>query len=250
MPGTATCGANAPLALARIAGLGWPGLEAGAVGGWWLRAGGGFTGRANSALPPAESGTDLDAVLARVGAWYAARGLPALVQVALPEQEVLRAALLARGYQESEPTEVLVAAIAAGAAPNADVQIAKHPSPGWRALSGRAEVVAGDATALAVLRAGPDPRFATLWVGGRPAAVCRIIIAEGWAGLSDVEVAPPLRRRGLASALVRHVLAWAATVGAACAYLQVSEANAPARALYDRLGFAVHHTYRYLRAPG
>jgi predicted GNAT family acetyltransferase len=26
--------------------------------------------------------------------------------------------------------------------------------------------------------------------------------------------------------------------------------NAPARALYARLGFATHHAYRYLAAPG
>jgi ribosomal protein S18 acetylase RimI-like enzyme len=34
------------------------------------------------------------------------------------------------------------------------------------------------------------------------------------------------------------------------AYLQVRGDNPPALALYDRLGFSAHHSYRYLRAGG
>jgi predicted GNAT family acetyltransferase len=36
--------------------------------------------------------------------------------------------------------------------------------------------------------------------------------------------------------------------GASAAYLQVETGNAAARALYDALGFADHHTYHYRRA--
>jgi ribosomal protein S18 acetylase RimI-like enzyme len=31
-------------------------------------------------------------------------------------------------------------------------------------------------------------------------------------------------------------------------YLQVLQANSPARGLFDRLGFTTHHEYRYLGA--
>ena len=39
---------------------------------------------------------------------------------------------------------------------------------------------------------------------------------------------------------------WGAAQGATTAYLQVPEDNVAARRLYERLGFATHHAYRYL----
>jgi ribosomal protein S18 acetylase RimI-like enzyme len=42
------------------------------------------------------------------------------------------------------------------------------------------------------------------------------------------------------------LVGWGAERGATTAYLQVLADNAPALALYDRLGFATHHAYRYL----
>jgi len=42
---------------------------------------------------------------------------------------------------------------------------------------------------------------------------------------------------------------WAAEQGAPSTYLQVMAKNAPAIALYEQLGFALHHTYCY-RSPG
>ena len=43
-----------------------------------------------------------------------------------------------------------------------------------------------------------------------------------------------------------ELLDWGAEQGATTAYLQVEADNDPALALYERLGFVTHHTYRYL----
>src|SRR4051794_39097267 len=43
----------------RVAALGWRALELESLGDWLLRAGGGFTGRANSALPLGSPGMEL-----------------------------------------------------------------------------------------------------------------------------------------------------------------------------------------------
>ena len=51
------------------------------AGGWLLRAGDGFTGRANSALAVGDPGVPLDDALAAVCDWYHARGLPAMLAV-------------------------------------------------------------------------------------------------------------------------------------------------------------------------
>ncbi|MEO6880145.1 MAG: GNAT family N-acetyltransferase, partial [Mycobacteriaceae bacterium] len=60
-------------ALEHAAALAWPGTEHTWLDGWLLRAGHGFTGRANSCVPLGDAPED---GVARVRDWYAARGLP------------------------------------------------------------------------------------------------------------------------------------------------------------------------------
>jgi ribosomal protein S18 acetylase RimI-like enzyme len=98
-----------------------------------------------------------------------------------------------------------------------------------------------------VLAAGPDPGFLSLEIDGTTAAICRVAVAEGWAGITAMEVALAYRRRGLARHLLRHAAAWAADRGAGQAYLQVDPDNVEALALYGALGFVEHHRYVYVR---
>lgn len=70
-----------------------------------------------------------------------------------------------------------------------------------------------------------------------------------WVGFRGIEVAPARRRQGLGLAVMAALLAWGAERGATTAYLQVLGDNEPALALYGRLGFATHHSYRYLAPP-
>jgi ribosomal protein S18 acetylase RimI-like enzyme len=70
-----------------------------------------------------------------------------------------------------------------------------------------------------------------------------------WVGFRGIEVAPEHRRQGLGVAVVAALLEWGAERGATTAYLQVLGDNAPAIALYERLGFTTHHSYRYLAPP-
>lgn len=61
-----------------------------------------------------------------------------------------------------------------------------------------------------------------------------------------VAVLPEARRRGLGAALVAEIEAAAAARGAEESFLEVAETNAPARALYARLGYrAVGRRPRY-----
>ena len=73
--------------------------------------------------------------------------------------------------------------------------------------------------------------------------------ADDWVGFRSIHVAPDHRRRGLALAVMAALVEWGAEQGATTAYLQVLGDNEPALALYDGLGFATHHAYRYL-TPG
>lgn len=70
--------------LEEVAADGWRGTEEESLGGWRLRAAGGFTGRANSALAVGDPGLPLPAAAAAVHRWYAARELPTMISVAYP----------------------------------------------------------------------------------------------------------------------------------------------------------------------
>jgi GNAT superfamily N-acetyltransferase len=73
--------------------------------------------------------------------------------------------------------------------------------------------------------------------------------ADDWVGFRGIEVVPAQRGRGLALAVMAALVEWGAAQGASTAYLQVLGDNAPARRLYEPMGFAPHHSYRYL-TPG
>ncbi len=64
-------------------------------------------------------------------------------------------------------------------------------------------------------------------------------------GLYDIYTVPHARGRGLARRLCQHLLVIARNRGAAHAYLQVDSDNAPARAVYFRLGFIDGYSYHY-----
>jgi GNAT superfamily N-acetyltransferase len=67
-------------------------------------------------------------------------------------------------------------------------------------------------------------------------------------GLYDVYTAPQARNLGLSRALCSALLQRAASQGARIAYLQVDGDNAPARAVYHRLGFSDGYRYHYRSA--
>jgi ribosomal protein S18 acetylase RimI-like enzyme len=238
------------LELERIAALGWPGIETADAGGWMLRAGNGWTGRANSALPLHPVAPDaLDAHLGRVAAWYVARDLPPLIQVPLPTRERLRSALVARDWVDRWGAVVLTAPIARvldtvdGLGPG-EVVIADEPTPAWLgAYHYRGGAL--PATAVDVLTAGSTPRFLSVVDQGATVAIARTAVAAGWVGLTAVEVDAGHRRRGLARRLLVAALEHAQAFGATAAYLQTEETNGAALRLYSSAGFTEHHRYRY-----
>ncbi|MDP3339032.1 ribosomal protein S18-alanine N-acetyltransferase [Frigidibacter sp.] len=72
----------------------------------------------------------------------------------------------------------------------------------------------------------------------------------GEAELLTLAVAPEARRAGIGARLLAGFLAEAAARGAETAFLEVAEDNQPARALYERAGFAPAGRRRaYYRHP-
>lgn len=238
----------------------WPAVEEAWQGGWLLRAGGGYTRRANSVQPVGPPDGPLPAAIERAAAWYRARALRPvfkLTDAAVPA--ALDDALAGAGWTIEVPTLVMVREPAA-----AGPEPAALP-PGYAlSLDGDAGADWADAYArwhglppssaerhLAIVRRIRPERAAARVrdAGGRLVAI-GLAVADGpWTGLFDLVTDPELRGRGLGRGLVRHLLAWGAARGAAAAYLQVEERNRGARRLYGHLGFVDAYRYRYRAAP-
>ncbi len=247
-PAPARRGGRVPAAtdreLEELAARAWPAPRTEPLGGWTLRAAGGFTRRANSALGAGDPGLPLDEALAAVVRWYGAHGLPPLVQ--LPDGSPHAEELAARGWTAEADTVVRTAPLAPLAAlPAGPVELSRTPPEGWLRAYHRTGP-SGDLAevALKVVTGGPS-----VWFASAPGAIGRAVVDGPWALFGAVEVEPEARRRGLATAVMGALARRAADEGARAAYLQVEADNAGARALYDRLGFTDHHHYHYWR-PG
>jgi ribosomal protein S18 acetylase RimI-like enzyme len=238
--------------LQRICARGWQAPRTEELGDWLLRAAGGFTGRANSALVAGDPGMPLDDALRAVVAFYADSALPALAQVVVDSTE--DASLTDRGWTRARPgyaaavVQVASVAIARRHRPAAhdvpQVDIDAAPSDRWVARYGRSREADAD-TVRRVLRSGDETAFAR--VGDPIIGIGRAVLTDDWVGLSAVEVDPGRRREGIGSAVVATLLEWAASRGARSAYLQTVPDNIAAIALYEPFGFVTHHAYRYLR---
>lgn len=235
---------------------GWPAVEVEDLGNWALRASGGFSARANSALVIDSPGCPVAEGLAEVRAFYAARALPPLAQVVVGSVEEDQ--LLRHGWRDARPGEAHTLFQVGSVAQVSRTLRSLPPAPGTDLLSTGDRVtdawLADDTrarrhrdAAVAVLEGPAEVAFVS--VGDPVVAKGRVSHVDDWAGITDVWVSPEHRRRGLAAAVVRELVGWAAERGATTAYLQVRGDNAAALALYERLGFATHHAYRYLEAP-
>ncbi|TGD89051.1 GNAT family N-acetyltransferase [Mycolicibacterium sp. CH28] len=220
-------------ALEHAAALAWPGTEQHWHDGWLLRAGGGYTSRANSAVPLDFSATI--ASLPEIIDWYAQRGLPPWL--ALPDR------LLPVRADGIKHTRVMVTDLPAVKA-DAAVTFQDRPDADWLARYGRD-------VPEQVLTAVVDG--AVVFASTADAAVGRGAVTAApdgtrWLGISAVHVAEGHRRRGHARVLCQALLGWGAQHGATRAYVQVLEENTGAIALYSGLGFVLHHHHRYVDA--
>lgn len=237
--------------LERLAARTWRGLEEERYGDWLLRAGGGFTGRANSVLVVGDPPDDLRDAVARVTAWYAERGLQPRAQVPLPGSEAADAALASAGWQTSEDNLVLVAPLGDLPPSTVPVDLAPEPDDAW--LTGyRYRGTPLPPVARQILLGADEPVFASVRLSPVPAplvAVARGVLVEDWLCVTAVTVDDGHRRQGLATSVMSALGAWARDRGGSGCVLQVASSNEGALALYRRLGFTEHHRYHYRLGP-
>jgi ribosomal protein S18 acetylase RimI-like enzyme len=244
----------------RTAAAHWRGTEEEWLGDWLLRAAAGFTGRANSALPLGDPGVPLDEALNAVTDWYRTRGLPPMIAVPTPlahdsQGHPLDSHLSERLWlTRPGPAFVMVADLPLGIPADPlgkgrAVQSSPEPDDAWAAryhYRGQAHL---PPVARKVLTSARRQSFVSIRAGGEVLAIARLSMADGWAGITAVEVHPGHRRQGLGGAITAAACQEAARHGLSRVFLQVEVDNDAARALYKRLGFRDSHRYHYRVAP-
>jgi GNAT superfamily N-acetyltransferase len=233
--------------LTRITSRGWPAVESVPLGDWELRAAGRFTGRANSAAVTGSPGMGFDEAQALVREFYAARSMPALVQVVVGSDHDRQFASAGwvpmDGYYGGAVVQVADLDSSYDADPEARVRPTADDD--WLANYGRVD----DPVAARAVLEGPA-RVGFVSIGSPAVAIGRVVVTGEWAGLAAVEVRPDARRQGLARRIVETSLAWAVEHGADKAYLQTMRSNTAALALYAPYGFVDHHDYLYRHPQG
>lgn len=239
----------AELALQAVAARGLRPADTAELDGWLLRADHGLTGRANSVLPLRQLRRPLTEALDRARDWYAERGLPLQIAIPTEARRLLDAELGERGWHPAGDSHVMAVRLDQVRRPDqaAPVDLADVPDEGWLGLY-RSGAAAGE-TGQELLTRHDRVTFASVRVAGATVAIGRGAVDEDWLGVMAVEVVPGHRRQGLAAAVVTALWDWGSARGARRSYLQVAIDNVPAVTMYDKLGYWVHHDYRYREDP-
>jgi GNAT superfamily N-acetyltransferase len=218
--------------------------------GWVLRfSPGSNVKRANSVTPLYPSSLPVEDKIDYCELAYAREGLPARFRVnqfCAPAD--LDDRLAAHGYQKIEPTLVMSLPLATALQPTPASGIKELPLGDWLHVAHRLrgeekETVAAHRARLESL---PMRRF-HLVLEACDAAVCVGLgtLQGELFGLFDIFTPAPLRNRGYSKEVTQALLAIAVREGATLAFLQVDESNAPARRIYEGLGFQTVYSYWY-----
>jgi len=238
-------GKGSPLSLRideieRAAAATWPAAEQVPLGDWILRATGKFTMRANSALALGDPHIEISQAIDQVVAFYQERNLTPTIHVALPTYVELDALLADKGWTEKIIVHVMVSDIHRSESINKELgqwEFTHEPSDEWIGVQkdeGGKEIMKRYAAIYAALR-----------VNGELVAVGRTANFEKWTVLTRLFVQPDFRGKGLGTDLITQLLNAAEAEGVTKALLQVDSKNANAIALYKKMGFTLHHAYKY-----
>ena len=226
------------------------------VDGWLLRFSPGKAKRARCIQAVADGRLPLAERLSLCAAVLADAGLPMVVRITpFSRPEGLDATLAALGYRMLDDTCVMVATQwptqAEPLLPDWQLERLGHAAFAEAVGSLRGSPAGQRAAQAERLAASPVPYQG--WVlsraGDAEVLACGQTATEGdLVGLYDVFTHPAVRGQGLARRLCAALLDHARADGARLAYLQVEADNAPARAVYRRLGFVDVYRYHY-RTP-
>lgn len=253
---TPRAGKGAPLSL-RIAELEelstttWPPHQIKNIGLWKCRISNGRTFRANSVLVMGasafgDSGLDLEKAIETVDSIYREAGLPTVFQISLPIYQEFNDYLISRGWSEKVGAAFLIKDLEpsfdlGNIAQNENLEISDTDQPLDAFLA-----LHDDQVLRSIMMAYPA-RYIALVHEKEIIATARVAISGPWAIVTRLIVADAHRKKGFARLLMLVCMNSALEHGASKMALQVDQSNQDALALYQNLGFRVHHTYSFIQ---
>lgn len=221
----------------------WPATEIIEFGKWRLRISDGFTMRANSVLPTGagpvgEPPVPLVDAVEHVIKSYWDRGLTPTFTLPLPMYQELDEYLDGQGWKIKVEAQFLIKdidLIKTEMFSQFNYEVLDYPSKEWLGLQADHH--------LETLMKRYPAKYGLIKSGGSVKAVGRIATLGTWAIATRLFVDPSHRGQGLAKQLMLLLMAAAQEDGATKIGLQVDLENSAARALYDSMGFRLHHKY-------
>ncbi|MEX1103973.1 MAG: GNAT family N-acetyltransferase [Dehalococcoidia bacterium] len=224
--------------------------------GWLLRLSREHIKRASSVNATFASTLPLPEKLEACERVYRERGLVPIFRItSQPAEPQLDAELEGRGYRAFEPSLVQAAPLAPSGGPTdapEGLRFETMETEPWVAMvAGLRGWPAHDVEAHTRRMASSVLASHCLGlVAGESVASCGLVTLEGeYAGLFDIYTPPEFRGKGLAAVLCRRLLEIGREQGATTGWLSVLATNAPALAVYRRLGFETAYEYWYRVPP-
>lgn len=189
---------------------------------------------------------DVESAIDEAELCYRALGAAVRFQVTdVAQPSDLDARLERRGYRAYDHCTTLCAGIDPTTAIPADVDVRPRCTPEW--LEVYAGTITPDRAAVAPQILAGIPETAAFVAARREDRACAtvlVVVVGEIAIIECVATAPDCRRQGSAQSAVVGAMAYAGTRGARYAALGAVATNAPAQALYRKLGFEQVGSYR------
>lgn len=236
----------------------WPAAQVTDLGSWAVRQTPYYPSKRGNSVNPLDPSDDADLAqrVAACEALFKAQAKQPVFRLTPLAPHGLVQYLVQQGYQPSGASSVMTCDLRENAAlspaqprlPLRLVQFRDGQEIGYSRISAQFHdrpeaLVEGLAEVLRTIKAQKSVLAA--FAGAEPAATLLAVHDGGSTGLLDLCLAEKFRRRGYATALVRHEMYQASQRGDYTMWLQVEADNKAAIALYQALGFVKSYDYIY-----
>lgn len=227
----------------------WPSHQIQVYDGWILRFSYFYTHRTNSVEQIGTSTLPLNEKIGYCEQIYKKWGTPAIFKITPLTDPALDHLLDARGYINEHITEVMIMNLEnlLPSDPEVSLNVTRNIPDSWIqglfTLKGTTNIMHRKVVPSMYHAIPMDTICVSVQDKGQIVATGLGILDREYIGIYAIHVHPDYRGRHYALAVCQAILSTAQKHGASRAYLQVVEGNAPARNLYEKIGFSFLYKY-------